>query len=788
MYRMAITRALILSISLSFSTYYYYSPLDVSPLEDDADQNTRMGGLLSIFGIIVSVLGFFGDYLAVGSCEKKITADPDAVVKFPLFLSTLSSFVYLSSAIFYFISISASSSSSTSPSSAIFNFSICTMVASAVNVLLLLLTRLLFPPPPAPPSSSLHTSPPSFVKRKKDLAILDILVLLKPYFWPDATSTSAVTNRVRACMTWVFVALSKVCSIYAPLLIGRASTCLIDEDYYGAITNSIIYVALTLLSKTFKEGQSLVYLRVAQAAFVQLSKQTFNHLHDLSLDWHLRKKLGDVLRSMDRGISACDTLMKYGFLYLIPALTECVVVCLIFALHFKYWPLAVTIFYFIFLYVLVTILMTLWRKKFRKSLNKNDNDYHDKITDSLVNFETVKYFTAERWEEKRFGDAVSKFQAKSVSVQASLSALNISQQLLMQACLGLALTLSVFSIRDRIECEDSEDEGSGECYGMEPGDFVSVTIYILQLFAPLNFLGTVYNALVMAFVDLGNLSELLAEETDIMDVPGAVDIPRTKAFGGEDVIKFEDVRFRYPTAPIDKGLKGLNLTLKKGTVTAIVGPTGAGKTTISRLLLRFYDVGGGRVVVNGVDIKKAKQESLRQIIGVVPQDTPLFNDTIRYNIAYGNRDASQSELEKAAREANILDFIESQTKGWETMVGERGLKLSGGEKQRVAIARCLLKNPDICVLDEATSALDTVTENSVQEALNGLASSARTTLVIAHRLGTIRNAHQICVIGDGKVEELGTHDELMEMKGMYAELWNMQLKNVHGQGDANPTK
>jgi len=299
--------------------------------------------------------------------------------------------------------------------------------------------------------------------------------------------------------------------------------------------------------------------------------------------------------------------MKYGFLYLIPALSECFIVCFIFAFHFDYWPLAVTIFYFVFLYILITILMTLWRKKFRKSLNKNDNDYHDKITDSLVNFETVKYFTAELWEEQRFGDAVSKYQKQSVSVQASLSALNISQQILMQGCLGLALTLSVFSIRDKLDCEAEEGEGSDTCYGMEAGDFVSVTVYILQLFSPLNFLGTVYNALVMAFVDLGKLSELLAEETDIMDVPGAVDIPRTKAFGGEDIIKFEDVRFRYPTAPVDKGLKGLNLTLKKGTITAIVGPTGAGKTTISRLLLRFYDVGGGRVVVNGVDIKKAKQ-------------------------------------------------------------------------------------------------------------------------------------------------------------------------------------
>ncbi|GMH53755.1 hypothetical protein TL16_g01523 [Triparma laevis f. inornata] len=602
-------------------------------------------------------------------------------------------------------------------------------------------------------------------------------------------------NRLRSILTWVFVIASKSCSILAPIFIGKASGDLINENYHSAIINSIIYVTLTLLSKIFKECQSLIYLRVKQAAFVQLSRETFEHLHRLSLDWHLRKKLGDVLRSMDRGIGGCDTLMNYGFLYLIPALFECVSVCIVFSYKFKYWPLSICIFYFIYIYILVTILMTLWRKKFRKSLNKNDNDYHEKITDSLVNFETVKYFTAEKWEEQRFGSSVAKYQNQSVNVQASLSALNISQQVLMQACMGMALALSVVSARGRMECEDDaaeENESAERCEGMEAGDFVSVTIYILQLFTPLNFLGTVYNGLVMAFVDLGNLSELLAEDADITDSPHAVHIPSSETYlstqpnkENAPVIEFKDVRFRYPTQPVTKGLKGFNLKMKRGTVTAIVGPTGAGKTTISRLLLRFYDTTSGSIFINGVDIKSSTQKSLRGLIGVVPQDTPMFNDTIKYNIAYGKRDATQSELETAARSAKILDFINSQDLGWETMVGERGLKLSGGEKQRVAIARCLLKDPDICVLDEATSALDTITEQSVQEALNGLSQNGkRTTLVIAHRLGTIKKADQICVVGDGVVQELGTHEELMKIEGgKYKELWNMQLKSTKGEDD-----
>ena len=417
---------------------------------------------------------------------------------------------------------------------------------------------------------------------------------------------------------------------------------------------------------------------MSKTAFTQLSKTTFAHLHALSLDWHLKKKLGDTLRSMDRGIAACDSLMTYGFLYLVPALIECAAVVIVFSTRFEYWPLGLCVFYFVTLYILLTILMTLWRKKFRSTLNKNDNKYHDIATDSLVNFETVKYFTAEEFEVGRFSTAVLEFQKGGVDVKASLSALNLTQQLMMQACLGLCLTLSVRSIRDRMGCE--EDNPDATCTGMEPGDFVAVLTYVMQLFQPLNFLGSVYNMLVMAMVDLKNLSQLLSENHDIVDSDGAVAIERIEGTA-HVAVEFRDLWFRYPTQPESGGLRGMNMKMQAGTTTAIVGPTGAGKTTISRILLRFYDPLSGSLLINGKDVTKSTQFSLRSLIGVVPQDAPLFNDTLRFNIAYGRRDATDEELEQVAREAQILDFINNQVEGWDTVVGERGLKLSGGEKQ-----------------------------------------------------------------------------------------------------------
>jgi ABC-type transport system involved in Fe-S cluster assembly fused permease/ATPase subunit len=417
---------------------------------------------------------------------------------------------------------------------------------------------------------------------------------------------------------------------------------------------------------------------------------------------------------MDRGILACDTLMKYLFLWMLPAIAECILVCVIFASYFKYLPLALTIFSFVFIYMTWTIVVTLWRKKFRKSVAKSDNDWHDKCTDSLINFETVKYFTAERYEIERFSNSVKEYQSGSVNVQASLSFLNITQTLLMQTCLATALVLTSYGVKIRFDCcLDNGCEVSNlieccsnigdSCGGLEIGDFVAVLTYTLNLFGPLNFLGSVYNAIVMALVDLRNLSELLAEEPDLKDAPDAIELPKMNTDDPDSAIEFDNVTFRYPTQIEGQGLTGVSFKMKRGTTTAIVGTTGAGKTTVSRLLFRFYDTIGGAIKVNGVDVRTVTQKSLREVIGVVPQSASLFNDTIKANILYGKREATDEELDQVAKSAQLIDFIRSLPEGWETVVGDRGLKLSGGEKQRTAIARCLLKNPPIVVLDEGKS-------------------------------------------------------------------------------------
>lgn len=406
-----------------------------------------------------------------------------------------------------------------------------------------------------------------------------------------------------------------------------------------------------------------------------------------------------------------------------------------------------------------------------------------------MNFETVKYFTGEEYEKKRFGESISKYQAGSVNVQASLSFLNITQKLILQTCLGLALSFSAMGISQRNACcvshgclsgisDCCQDISKQTCPGMDVGDFVAVLTYTMQLFQPLNFLGSVYNAIVMAIVDLTSLSQLLAQNPDVVDSPYAIFLPKRNFQNVDIAVEFENVYFHYPTQPSNKGLKGVSFKMKRGTTTAIVGPTGAGKTTISRLFFRFYDVLGGAVRINGVDVRSVTQKSLRENIGVVPQSASMFNDTIRENLRYGRRSGTQEDLITAAKDAQLLDFINSLDEGWDTVVGDRGLKLSGGEKQRAAIARCLMKDPPLVLLDEATSALDTITENSIQEALDRLGSH-RTVLVIAHRLGTIRNSDNIIVLKDGVVVEEGKHDDLLAKKGVYAEMWNMQLHSTN---------
>jgi len=456
-------------------------------------------------------------------------------------------------------------------------------------------------------------------------------------------------------------------------------------------------------------------------------------------------------------VESANTVVNMLFLFLLPTIAECITVMLVFLLHYGSSALAALVFCCLFLYAYLTIKLTLWRKKFREFTNKHDNEFHDRATDSLINYETVKYFNAEKYEVERYSSAVGSYQKYSTSTQLSLSLLNISQQFLQQGTMCAALVIMIHQSAD-------------------VGAFVAVQAYLLQLFTPLNFLGTIYGAIINGIVDVRNLSELLAESPDLTDAPGAKALVCSASAPPD--LEYRSVTFHYPSQDPSHGLKDVSFVCPSGCTTAVVGHTGSGKTTLGRLLFRFYDPLQGAVLLAGKPIASLTQASVRAAIGVVPQDTVLFNDTILHNILYGKLGATLSEVEAAADQAQILSFIRSLPEQWDTKVGERGLKLSGGEKQRVAIARCLLKNPPIVLLDEATSALDSRTEREVQSSLSALGQN-RTTLVIAHRLSTIRQAEQIIVMDHGNILEKGTHDILLAFEGVYAQLWNTQINEQH---------
>jgi len=582
----------------------------------------------------------------------------------------------------------------------------------------------------------------------------NLLKVLGPYFWP-----SGLCNRIRALSTWLCVGVSKLSNIMAPLFLAQAVNHLRNGEVdYKAL---IFYAALGFTNVLFKQLQNIIYLGVKQTAYAQISENTFMHLHCLSLEWHLKKKMGNVLRSMDRGVNSANTVVTYLFLYLVPSMVECLVVFVIFYENYNEPALAVIAFFGISGYAISTITITLWRKKFRRATNRHDNALHDKATDSLMNFETVKYFTNEQYEIEDYSSSVKQYIKYDVNTQASLGMLNAIQQFFISGTLGCVLCLSAYRV------------SQGD---MNLGDFVAINAYIIQLFAPLSFLGTIYNAIIQAFVDMQNLSDLLALEPDVKDAPGATPLvlnPR----GCE--VEFRNVRFHYPALTPDTGLQGISFTVKRGTTTAIVGQTGAGKSTIGRLLFRFYDIQSGQVFIDGQDVSKVTQYSLRSSIGVVPQDTVMFNKDIYHNIHYGNLKKDKEDVIRACKAAQIYEFIERLPEGWDTKVGERGLKLSGGEKQRVAIARCLLKDPPVVLLDEATSSLDTVTEQNVQEAILKLGRN-RTCIVIAHRLSTIAHAEQIIVLNKGSICESGTHEELMQKRGVYHKMWDAQTRSSGG--------
>lgn len=590
---------------------------------------------------------------------------------------------------------------------------------------------------------------------KASLSIFQLFRILKPYFWPQGWY-----NRARVAMTWIVLGGSKAANIVGPLFLALTIDALTLGDRDQAIFYIVVYCGLGFGSLLCKQLQTIIYLGVKQIAFVEIAELTFRHLHSLSLEWHLKKKMGNVLRSMDRGVSSADTLVTYLFLYLAPSLAECVVTFIIFFVHFNQPALSAIAFFGLMAYTIATVQITIARNKTRALTNKHDNDYHDKATDSLINYETVKYFANEDFECARYKDSLTKYQTYSITTQVSLGFLNVVQELIVRSSLCAVLIVSAYQV--------VREDGFGI------GDFVAVNSYMLQLYSPLSFLGSIYGAIVQAFVDMTNLSELLAVDPDVSDAPGAPELRLTNPKKGVSV-EFRNVRFKYPGQEINQGLKDISFTVAPGTTCALVGHTGSGKTSIARLLFRFYDCTSGQVLVDGQDISKVQQKSLRRQIGVVPQDTVLFNESILFNLKYGKLGATMEEVEEACRSAQIIDFIDRLPEKWESKVGERGLKLSGGEKQRVAIARALLKNPPLVLLDEATSALDSVTEKSVQASLNRLGEN-RTTLIIAHRLSTIRNADQIIVLRAGRIIEKGTHNELIALGGEYKSMWEAQQR------------
>lgn len=552
------------------------------------------------------------------------------------------------------------------------------------------------------------------VNKKKTLTIWGLLRLLRPYFWPESGSDGAFINRCRSSATWAFVLLSKVSSLIAPFYLISATNYLTQAplELRKSIISLSIFCSLKLATVILKELQSLIYIKVKQQANIELQEYTFKHLHTLSLNWHLTKKTGSVVKAMDRGVEATDTLVTYMFLFLVPALFECLAVVIIFFWQYRQWSIGLTVFIGVVMYILLTILITRWRRNLREKSNKHDNDYHDKVNDSILNFETIKYFSAEAYELQRFHTSILQYQEFSSSTKLASNLLNIAQQFVLYVTLFICLVFSSYAVVQQ---------------KMSIGEWIAVQSWVTTIFVPLNFLGGVYNAIVQSMIDLRNLSELLSEEPDIVDSPGATPLPIysnkpsttpvDSKKNNKVSISFKNVNFHYPTQHKHHGLQNINIHIEGGTTTAIVGSTGSGKTTLSRLLFRFYDPISGEILINGFDIKKHTQASVRGMIGVVPQDTVLFNESIMYNIQYGNITANQQQIEAAADAAQIKSFILTLPEKWDTVVGERGLKLSGGEKQRVAIARCLLKDPPIVLLDEATSALDTVTENSIQQAL-----------------------------------------------------------------------
>ena len=585
------------------------------------------------------------------------------------------------------------------------------------------------------------------------------LAHLWPYIWPG----DRFDLKMRVVWSLVLLLAAKLITLAVPFSFKWATDALTGADtapvaadnwHLWVIASPLLltasYGAMRIMMAVLTQWRDGIFARVAMHAVRKLATITFVHMHELSLRFHLERKTGGLTRVLERGREGIEVIVRMVILQLIPTIVEVSLLMAVLLWQFD-WRYVVATLITVTVYMYYTYIATEWRIGIRRKMNDSDTEANTKAIDSLLNYETVKYFGAEAREAQRYDKSVARYEEASIQTYTSLAVLNTGQAVIFT--LGLTATMLMCAIGVR--------NGTNTV-----GDFVLVNAMMIQLYQPLNFMGMVYREIKQAIIDIEKMFGVLHREAEIKDAPDAR--PLTVSAG---TVRFEDVRFAYePTRPI---LKGISFEVPAGKTVAIVGPSGAGKSTISRLLFRLYDVSGGKILIDGQDIRAVTQDSLRATIGMVPQDTVLFNDTIRYNIRYGRWDASDAEVEEAARLAQIDHFIRMAPKGYETQVGERGLKLSGGEKQRVAIARTVLKAPPILVLDEATSALDTHTEHEIQGALDRVARN-RTSLVIAHRLSTIVGADEIIVLDQGRIAERGTHANLLAQGGLYASMWNRQ--------------